>query len=688
MTQKRRTILLAVVFASLAVLLIVVPAFSQSASSRPALSNAQILGAEDLSKQINVTFWLKQHDKAGLDEMVRQMYDRNSPNYHHWLTPKEYEARFAPSAAEMAIVKQHLAANNLKVVYTDKLNHAVTARGAVADVERATGVQLNRALINGETHRLPSSELAIPGVAGKLVYAVQGLTDFKYKSHAKLATDPDTGKPFITPLSKMTPLSTVGPAVQYFNANCMGKTQGREFTDGLKPPIQSAHYTGTRYGGNINLGPPSLPPCGYDAPQVDKAYGLTSLYKQGLDGTGQTVVIVDAYGSDTITADANTFAAINGLPPLVLGSNFNIYYPGGPTNCGGNTCGWDVETSLDVEWAHSVAPGAHIALYLGLTNNNADLDIAVLKAIEDGLGPVISNSYGIEEDLLAFYEPAELDVENAINELGASFGMSVNFSSGDDGDFFLQVGETTVSMPASSPYATAVGGTSLFLNTDKSIKLQTGWGNNISRIANYAPNPPVIPPLLEGFIFGAGGGTSGVWPLPSYQASLGGSWRLVPDIAMVADPYTGVEVIDNEGGQFITVVGGTSLACPTFSGIWAIANQAAGGFLGQAAPILYGLPAGAITDILAVNGPANVKGNTHVVHSAPPTVVYTAPELVPPLENTTDFVSMLYNGTSTRWYVLGFGLDTSLTTGPGWDNVTGLGTPNGASFVTAVAAAQ
>ena len=260
MTQKRRTILLAVVFASLAVLLIAVPAFSQSASSRPALSNAQILGAEDLSKQINVTFWLKQHDKAGLDEMVRQMYDRNSPNYHHWLTPKEYEARFAPSAAEMAIVKQHLAANNLKVVYTDKLNHAVTARGAVADVERATGVQLNRALINGETHRLPSSELAIPGVAGKLVYAVQGLTDFKYKSHAKLATDPDTGKPFITPLSKMTPLSTVGPAVQYFNANCMGKTQGREFTDGLKPPIQSAHYTGTRYGGNINLGPPSLPP--------------------------------------------------------------------------------------------------------------------------------------------------------------------------------------------------------------------------------------------------------------------------------------------------------------------------------------------------------------------------------------------------------------------------------------------
>ncbi len=149
---------------------------------------------------------------------------------------------------------------------------------------------------------------------------------------------------------------------------------------------------------------------------------------------------------------------------------------------------------------------------------------------------------------------------------------------------------------------------------------------------------------------------------------------------MVADPYTGVEVIDNDS---IGVVGGTSLACPTFSGIWAIANQAAGGFIGQAAPILYGLPVGAITDILQINGPANVTGNTHVVGAIPPTVNYTAAELVPPLDGTTDFVSALYQGaTSTRWYVLSFGLDSSLTTGPGWDDVTGLGTPNGATFIT------
>jgi subtilase family serine protease len=668
----------AVVFASLAVLLIAVPAFSQSASAGRALPNAQILGAEDQSKQIAVTYWLKQHDKAGLNEMVRQMYDRNSPNYHHWLTLKEYQARFAPSAAEMAIVKQHLAENNLHVVSTDKLNHAVTARGTVADVQRATGVQLNRALINGETHRLPSSELAISGAAGKLVYAVQGLADFTYKNHVKRPIDADTGKPFAT-----MPLSKVGPAVGYFNSYCLGQPQGRSFKTGGGGP--TAHYTGTRYGGKITLGPPNLPPCGYNAPQVDKAYGLTSLYKAGLDGTGETVVIVDAYGSDSITSDANIFAAINGLPALTP-SNFTIYNPTS-TNCGGNTCGWDIETSLDVEWSHSVAPGANIALVLGATNSNADLDAAVLYAIDNLLGPVISNSYGIEEAYLAAFDPGELTIEDSINQTGAALGISVNFSSGDDGDFLLAYGSTTVSMPASSPNATSVGGTSLFLNKDHTTMLQTGWGTNITRIANYAPNPPVIPPLFEGFLFGAGGGTSGVWPLPSYQASLGGSWRLVPDIAMVADPYTGVEVIDTEGGStFITVVGGTSLACPAFSGVWAISTQAAGTWLGQAAPILYGLPAGAITDILAVTGPDNVSGST--TSKPGPPVFYSPAELVAPVQGSTDFVSALYQGTSTRWYALSFGTDSSLTTGPGWDNVTGLGTPNGANFVAAVATAK
>jgi subtilase family serine protease len=692
MSQGRRSMLFAVLFGSLAVLLIAVPAFS--ASGGRTLPTPQVLGAEDPGKEIEVMFWLKQHDKAGFDELVRQMYDRSSPNYHKWLTAKEYAARFAPTPAEVAIVKQHLAANNLKVVSTDKLNLVVTVRGTVADVQRATGVQLNRVLINGENHRLPGSELAIPGAAGKLVSAVQGLNDFRYKSHAKRPIDPETGKAFpMTPLSKMSPMSTVGPAEQFFNANCLGSNQGITLSG---PVGTDAHYTGTRYGDDITKGPPSLPPCGYDTPQIDTAYGLTSLYAVGLDGTGENVAIVDAYGSDTITGDANIFASINGLPALVPDTNFFILQPGGPTNCGVNTCGWDVETSLDVEWAHSVAPGASIVLLEALTDNFGDLDVAVLTAVEDGFAPVISNSYGIEELLLAIFDPGELIVENAINELGAAFGESVNFSSGDDGDFYEELGTTSVSSPASSPYATGVGGTSLFVTTGKkgqtaTIKVQTGWGTNLTRLSYAAPNPPYVPPLQFGFYFGAGGGTSDVWPLPSYQSSYGlsGSYRLVPDIGMVADPYTGVEVVVSEGDPLtpgIGVVGGTSLACPTFSGIWAIANQASPySFIGQAAPILYGLPAGAITDIVPVNGSDNVSGYTHAPKPVG-TVDYSSVELLLVPSTTTDFIGTLYNGTSTRWYALSFGTDSSLNTAPGWDDVTGLGTPNGATFVSDVAA--
>jgi len=684
MSQNKRRIFSAVVLASLAVLLIAVPAFAQSASGVRTLPNAQILGAEDQSKQITVTLWLNQRDKAGFDNLVREMYDRNSPNYHHWLTLKEYQARFVPTAGDMAIVRQHLAAHNLQVVASDKFNRYVTARGTVADVQRAAGVQLNRVSRNGEVHRVPSSEAVISGAAGTLVSAVQGLSDLKYKNYAVRAIDPDTGKPVpVVPLSKAGPASKVGPAVQFFNANCLGPTQARDFKTGGKGPY--ALYSGTRYGTNIANGPPKLPPCGYDAPQVDKAYGLTSLYKQGLDGTGQTIVIVDAFGSDTITSDANVFAEINGLPPLTK-SNFTIYYPTGPATCGGNTCGWDTETSLDVEWSHSIAPGANIALVLAADNSFTNLDLSILYAIDNGLGPVISNSYGLEEDILASEDPAELVVQNSLTQLAAALGMSANFSSGDDGDFFLQVGETTVNMPAAAPYATSIGGTSLFLNSDHTIKLQTGWGNNETRIAAATPNPPVIPPLELGFVFGSGGGTSAVWPIPPYQASLPGSWRLVPDIAMVADPYTGGEIIDTEGGtQFIAVYGGTSLACPMFSGLWAIATQAAGVWLGQAAPILYGLPADAITDIVAASGPDNVTGTIHQPPSPP--VFESADALAAPLGNTTEYVSTLYNGTSTRWYVLTFGTDSSLTTGPGWDNVTGLGTPNGANFIAAVVAA-
>ena len=685
--------LLCVFVAGIVLALVAVPAIAQGINAGRALPRPQLLGPENLSKQITVNVWLKQHNKAAFDALVRQMYDKNSPNYHHFLSINEYKQKFAPTDAEAATVRLHLTNNNLSIVSASKLNHVVTARGAVSDVQRAFGVQLNRVSLNGELHRMPSGEPSIAGAAAPLVSTVQGLTDLGYQNYSHRRIDPDTGKP--EPMVALKSAAPTSSVVKFFNATCYTPHLTKSFsTPGGGP---HATYTGARYGNNINAGPPSLPPCGYDAPQIQTAYGLTSLYKQKvgkqkLDGTGQNIVIVDAFGSDTITSDSNIFAQINALPPLTA-NNFLILYPTGPAACNMTCGGWADETSLDVQWSHAVAPGANIILLLAADNSFTNLDLSVLFAIENEIGPVISNSYGAPEILLAQQFPSELVVQNTLNQLGAALGMSVNFSTGDSGDFSGDLGGvTSVSAPASSPFATAVGGTSLFLNGDRSIQFQTGWGNNLTRIADVLPNaPPVIPPLVLGNQGGSGGGASGVFAKPSYQNGLPGSARLLPDISYVADPFTGVEIILTDptnpaGGPLIGVIGGTSLACPTFSALWAITTEAAGTWLGQASPLLYGLPSGAISDVLALTSPNNPTGTVFIPHMPPYTE--SADSLAGPLGNTADYISALYNSPfSTRWFVITFGTDTSLTTGPGWDNVTGLGTPNGATFVNDVVAA-
>jgi len=671
-------------FAALAV-----PSNKLTAQSR-ANSN---LGPEDPNKQITVTVWLNFSNKAGLDALVKQMYDKHSPNYHHFLTMDQYRAQFAPTADQAAAVRDFLTASNMTVTATDQNNHYVMAKGTVGAAQTAFNVQINRAMVNGAIHRVPAGKATVAGAAGAFVAAVQGLSDLAYQPYAIRPINPETGQPF----ASVKP-SSVGPDGLFFSANCFRPPKTVKFvTQGTTGKFPKATYSGNQYGSDITSPPPNLPPCGYDPAELQGAYGLKPLYAHGLDGTGQTVVIVDAFGSDSITDDSNLFAAYNGLPALTA-TNFTIYYPTGPTSCGA-TCGWNDETSLDVQWAHSIAPGANIALVLGADNSFTNLDLANLFAIQNQLGNVISNSFGIPEVVLAVEDPAELVVENGISEMAAALGISHDVSTGDAGDNLILdtddfgIPATSAGANADSPFATGVGGTSTFLSSGK-ISFQTGWGTNLTRIADVSPNPPLVPPLFLGFYFGAGGGPSNVYPLPEFQAALGGAYRQTPDISMNADPYTGVEIfVSPDGnpadGTDVEVIGGTSLSCPMFSAMWAITNQSAIAHglppLGQAAPLLYGLPAGAITDVPAVASATNVTGTITAPPSPP--VFYSAAALVQPQPPTTNFVSAMYHGTSTRWYDLSFGTDSSLSTGAGWDNVTGLGTPNGITFVNDVVAA-
>ena len=633
---------------------------------------------------MEATVWLNLHNKQELDEAVANLYTEGSPTYHKWLKASEI-TRFAPTVSDLETVRRELSSQGLQVNSVGRHNMYLKVSGNVSTLQNAFHTQIKSLTIKGETVRATTAEPKLTGASASMVSAVTGLSEKRFKPNARRPLDPDTGKAFPAVAVSSSPQGN------FLRFQLLSRPASPYFPD-TGSSAAGGQYAGNRYGADItNTTLGTLAPCGYDAANFSTAYGLPAAYQKGLDGTGQTIVIVDAYGSSTIAADANTFSQLNGLPALTS-SNLQIIYPGGPAQptTPDNAAGWATEISLDVEWAHALAPGAKIDLVISPSDLDTDITTTLFYAVANQLGGVISNSYGGEEAVDLAQYPAELIISNSVTELGAALGIAVNYSSGDNGDLAALVGVPTVSDVGASPYATSVGGTSLAIDSNNKIKFQTGWGTNITKLAG-ATGAPLDPPLVEGFDFGSGGGQSTYFPKPSWQSSFPGTGRQQPDISLDADPYTGVEVVITSGGeQGIETVGGTSLSCPTFSAIWTIANQRAGQIhgkgtlLGQAAPIIAKLAGTkAITDIVPYTSPTNVAGFIFDTNGA---TFYTPAQLAGPLDTTTEYLSELYNSPfSGSWFALTFGTDTSLVVSTGWDNVTGFGTPSGLDFIDAAA---
>ncbi len=628
---------------------------------------AKNLGPADSFTIIDVSIWLNLHNRSELDSLAKELYNRESNNYRQWLDRADFAARFGPTAQEARAVQDFFTAHNLRIVAVGPDNFFVRARGTVGDVQKAFHVGIAQFDVNGKIYRGNTADPYVEGPAGALVQAVYGLDNLEFKHPLVTRTSRSLGKP-TPPTGFESAAANADP--DFFTANCFTGPETQTYTTGGGFPI--ATYTGNGYNGTQNIFG-----CGYTPPEIHTAYNLTGLYTEGFDGTGQTIVIIDWCGSPTITADANAFSARFGLPVLNA-SNFKIINTA-PSACASP----DPEINIDVEWAHAIAPGAAIDLVVPPSASFQDVDIAELYAVANGLGNVISGSYGSEERLTP---TAVLTEENLINQVAAVLGISANFSSGDEGDFTLDIGPpnfpASVSAPADSPYATAIGGVSLALKSNNKIDFQTGWGNNETLL--ISGGTIFIPPLNFGFYAGSGGGPSAFFSKPPYQSSLPGTQRELPDISWLADPFTGGVIAITETGVFPplvwTVYGGTSLACPMFSALWAIANQEAGTRLGQAAPYLYSMPTGTIADVVPVSSATNVTAN---IQEAPTlTINYTAAQVAAPLVNTTQFYSALWNPPlyQDTAYVISFGTDSGLTTAVGWDNVTGVGTPNGKAF--------
>jgi subtilase family serine protease len=335
-------------------------------------------------------------------------------------------------------------------------------------------------------------------------------------------------------------------------------------------------------------------------------------------GKGKTIVIVDSYGSPTISQDIKTFDKQFGFPnPDLKIVKFGHIPPFDPTNA--TQVGWAEETTLDVEYAHSIAPDAKIVLAEtavaeteGVTGLPEMMN-AEQSLINAGVGDVISQSFGATENTFPGFSQGNysslLNLRYAFKDALAHH-VTVLAASGDAGATDYELDGSTLypyrvnSWPSSDPLVTSVGGSQLYLdNAGNRLQPDSVWNDG----------------------YGAGGGgVSAVFSRPLYQIGVRGvvgSHRGTPDISMSAAVNGGCWVywsFAGTGGAGWYIIGGTSEATPIFSGIVALADQVAGHRLGLINPALYllgaasqhGAPTGLVDITSGDNSFAGVTGYT------------------------------------------------------------------------------
>ena len=357
---------------------------------------------------------------------------------------------------------------------------------------------------------------------------------------------------------------------------------------------------------------------GYTPRQIRAAYSVTPLLRRGINGKGTSIVIVDSFGSPTIRRDLAVFDHTFGLraPKLM------IIHPVGRipkfNNQNSDMEGWAGETTLDVEWAHAMAPAARIVLVETPTSENEgtsgfpQIVRAEKYVLAHHLGGVISQSFGATEETFpngklrplrgAYIEAAERAHNVTVLAATGDFGATDYQTS-----MSLFYTRPVVDWPASDPLVTAVGGLDLRLAA-------AGRRNEPDQVWNDGPD----------VVSATGGGKSHVFGRPAFQngvASVVGRHRGIPDVSLTASDIDGVDVYQSfdvaNTGWF--PIGGTSVATPVFAGIVALADQVAGRPVGPINRFIYAMEAKhdrGIVDITRGNNTVSFfqNGQTHVVH--------------------------------------------------------------------------
>lgn len=569
-------------------------------------------------------------DPEGAAQLATQVSTPGSPQYGQHLTAEQFTAQFAPTAATVDQVRGWLTSRGLAVTNVAANRHFVSVTGTVDQLEAAFHVDIGvYRHPDGPRLASPDRDVSVPRPLHDVVTSVIGLDDSGRL--VRPASD----------LSRVTP----GAAAQE-EQYC-----ARFWAEANNTEVPQKYPAGSQ----------SNPLCGYTTPQLRAIYGQAAANT----GAGQHVAITGSYNLTTLEADTNRWAAHSGAALLRPGQYRVVPPPGGyqdNPNCDAPAA-WNAEQAMDLQTVHAVAPAANVTWYAGAdcTDNYAALN----RAIADNKASVISNSWGAPGEVAT--SPSIRDQVGVMLVQAAIQGQAVLFASGDTGDTTGTEGKGTPQFPASHPWATGVGGTTVALGADNRVQFATGWESSGNTLINgqWVPQRDADGP----FAGGASGGRSSLYRQPAYQKgvvpdSYAQGRRAVPDIGALADAYTGFSIgFTGPQGWSYGPSGGTSLASPIVAGLVANAQQHHDvtrlGFLNTALYQMRGNE-GAITDVTPHQAGLWTPGM-----GAPGGV--TVPS--EPGDYLIDFDAK----------------PQSLQSGPGWDPVTGVGTP-ASGFVAALGA--
>ena len=648
--------------------------------SQPGWANSQALRSPASgSDYVNIRVYLGWRDEAAAQLTAQAVSTPGSSSYRHFLTPAQFRQQFAPTQSSVAAVQKFLRDAGFSVVNTPGNNRFVAAEGTVTQAQAAFSVELGEYATSGKTLRAPESAVSVPST---LAGIVQGVTGLDQSSELMAPTNTNGTGPSQSHGAPGVGFRAGQPCSLWFGEKTVATPNAPAYGTASKP----------------------LAPCGYTPAQVRGLYGLDAV---GADGSGQTVAFVGANASPTLQNDVTRYSALHNLsaPSIREIVAPGVYlHPDTPKQVPGDFYG---EETLDAEAIHTTAPGAQL-LFVGSSNANQDFDASINHIVDKHLSNIISISYGFSGENVP---------QGFINSLNGTFiqavatGIGVYVSSGDNGDETSTFGKPAVDFYADSPNVTAVGGTSAAVVPTAAIPTATygsvdapgsalnqpGWRRDfevgwqtgrdvLSPTASdnlttppFSLNGALTTPLPGQFFGGGGGGVSQVFPQPAYQSSAIGSasGRVVPDISALADPNTGLLVGQTQtfsNGTYYDEyrIGGTSVAAPLTAGMAAVADQIAGSPLGFLNPRIY-------------QAYTSSKSAFYDVDQAD-TFGTTARQMLPSV------VRVNYKNSENATDGLSYSLRTleepnqTLHSTKGFDTATGVGTPNGSNFFTAISA--